>query len=475
MDELTTIKFFISDNNGASSAKVKEIEDAVNAITEAKINVHVDLTSSDWASFMNAVPLALASGEQIDVVAVQPVAPMTLSSLYANNQVMDLSPYLEEYGPDILAVAGDYLDAVTINGEICMVPNVRNYAASEYLVMAQEYIDGLGLKEQFDNIETTEDLEAVLKAVTEEYGIPALAGGMSEDARVLVHGSGGMILNANGSFEDSLLYDTGGDNLNVLGIDEETDTVYNIYETQEFIDACKITKEWYEKGYIFKDAAFSSEAQESICKANAAAGIITTGEISVGANKSAAFGKPVYVKKLKDALITSNAVYRFGLSVPSTAAEPEAAVCFINLLMTDSDLNNTLFWGIEGEDWQVGEDGHAEYLPGQDNAEWHLFDFYFGNAYVDTPWSGAPEHSDEKEANDAAEISKYLGFSLDTSNQTNNIAALTSVMNQYQFSLALGLWSEESYDEFIEKMKAAGIDEYLADAQQQLDAWLAEQ
>ena len=475
-EEITDITIFITDSKSASKEKIQQICDAINVITEEKIGVRVNIVTGDLNSYMSQMPMSLASGESYDLVSVYPMPPINLTTMYSNSQLMGLNDLLEEYGQDILNACGDYLDAVTINDEIYMIPNVRNYASSEYWVIGQEYIDGLGLKEDFDNLETVEDMEALCEALYNEYQIPVFAGAMNEDSRIMMHGTGGMILATDGSYaEDSLVVDSIGDNLYVLAVDEETDTVYNIYDTEEFVKACEKAQEWYDKGWIYKDSAFSNESQEIICKNGAAMSIIVTSELGVESAKEASFNKPVYAKKLCAAKVTSGVISRFGWGIPSTAQEPEAAMKFANLLMTDSELSNTLVWGIEGEDW-VNEDGEAAYPGGDaDNAKWHSMDFFFGNAYVVLPWkgAGADNRIRAKAESDAAPISKYLGFTFNADEYSNAVAALTSVLNQYEYSLMLGSWDEGQYKEFIEKMKAAGIDEYVAAAQEQLDEWLA--
>lgn len=476
MDELTEITFFTSNNKSASGEKVKELEDAINAISEPEINVHVNLVTTDGGQYAQQMPLSLASGESYDLVFMLPYAPVNLTAMHSAGQLTDISPYLEEYGPDILAVAGDYLDAVSIDGGVYMIPNIRNYASAEWWVIGQKYVDEAGVLDEFNSIETIEDVDAVAEKLYDKWGIPVFAGGKNEDSALLYHGTGGMILAPQGSFEDnSLVIDSLGDNLFAIAADEETDTVYNIFDTEQFAESCKKTQEWYDKGWIYKDSAFSTEAQETICKNNAAMSIIVTSELGVEANKQASFNMPVYAKKLKNAVVTSGVVSRFGLGVPSTAAEPEAAVCFANLLMTNTELNNIFDWGIEGKDWEL-VDGEAAY-PGGDanNAGWHQFAFAFGNLFKSTPWQGegADNRILSKIENDSAPISKYLGFTLKADEMQNTVTALTSVIEEYRYALSLGNWSEEKYAEFLKKLKDAGIDEYIAEAQRQLDEWLA--
>ena len=350
--DLTTIRMFIPLTRSVDADKIQEITDAVNAISESEIGVHVDLVTAEVATFNTSLPLALASGESYDVVQLMPYPPLNLNSMYTANQLMDISPYLEEYGQGILSVTGDYLDAVTINGGVYMVPNVRNYASSLYVLICKEYIDGAGVAEQFENMTTVEDLEAVCEAVYEKYGIPVFAGGQNDDEKYFAHGTNGIIMASTGSFEEnSVVYDNLGDSLYCFGTDPDTNSVYSLYESEAFINGCIKAKEWYDKGWLYKDAPFSTEAQSTIVKNGAACGFFVTSELGVEAAKESIVGKPMYAKKLVDAYVTSGVVNRFGLGVPTTASEPEAAVAFMDLLLTNGELNDIFNWGIEGEDW----------------------------------------------------------------------------------------------------------------------------
>ncbi|MBO5999804.1 MAG: extracellular solute-binding protein, partial [Lachnospiraceae bacterium] len=311
MAELTEIKFFTSNNKSASNEKVKELEDAINAISEPEINVHVTLIAPDAANYRSQMPLALAAGESYDLVFMMPMAPINLTTMHSANQLMDIEPYLEEYGPDILDVAGKYLDAVTIDGGIYMIPNIRNYASAEWWVIGQKYIDECGLYEDFKAIETVEDVEAIAEQLYDKFGIPVFAGAKNEDSMIQYHGTGGELLASSGSYEDNtVVIDNLGDNLYVLATDPETDTIYNIYDTEEFVNSCKKNQEWYDKGWIYKDSAFSEESQETICKNGAAMSIVVTSELGVEANKQATFNMPVYAVKFKNALVTSGVVSR---------------------------------------------------------------------------------------------------------------------------------------------------------------------
>ena len=64
-------------------------------------------------------------------------------------------------------------------------------------------------------------------------------------------------------------------------------------------------------------------------------------------------------------------------------------------------------------------------------------------------------------------------FKMDTSAWTAAIAEMTAIKDEYYSDWATGTRSvDEIYDEFMAKMNAAGLQDMIADAQAQLDAYL---
>jgi putative aldouronate transport system substrate-binding protein len=73
----------------------------------------------------------------------------------------------------------------------------------------------------------------------------------------------------------------------------------------------------------------------------------------------------------------------------------------------------------------------------------------------------------------AAPVSPYLGFTPDMAELANQIAAITAVNDTYTPRIYTGAFSGTDYAEYIAALKTAGVEEYLAEIQKQLDAWIA--
>ena len=132
--------------------------------------------------------------------------------------------------------------------------------------------------------------------------------------------------------------------------------------------------------------------------------------------------------------------------------------------------------GIEGEDYVITETGEIDYPEGLDanTVEYHEPDWMLGNQFNVLPWkgNGADYRQVAAQENVNSVISPYLGFALDTSKLETTVASLSAVRDQYIASLSCGLYTDEMYEEYIGKLKAAGLDDYIAEIQAQLDAYM---
>ena len=85
-------------------------------------------------------------------------------------------------------------------------------------------------------------------------------------------------------------------------------------------------------------------------------------------------------------------------------------------------------------------------------------------------------YTDMMEAPKQAKFSEAMGFVFDSAAVYDQMAACTTVVAEYRDALLYGLVDVDSYlDKFNEELKAAGIDEIVAEEQKQFDAWLAAQ
>jgi len=73
-----------------------------------------------------------------------------------------------------------------------------------------------------------------------------------------------------------------------------------------------------------------------------------------------------------------------------------------------------------------------------------------------------------------AKYSPLFGFSFDTASIANEVSAVSTVVAQYLPGFACGELNPAEYlPKFQADLKSAGIDSIVAEAQKQVDTWLA--
>ena len=174
-DDLVEINV-VSPAPGAIPSGLQEVEDAINEITESQISVHVNFTMVEMGSYAQQVSLMMSSNEQVDLLMSFPVGSATFSSMVTQNQLMDITDLMSEYGQPILDTVGQYINATTVNGTIYGVPTYRNYASGAKLLMRTDVLEDLGLLEQAESITSLSELEPILEAVKSSEKWSYLAG-----------------------------------------------------------------------------------------------------------------------------------------------------------------------------------------------------------------------------------------------------------------------------------------------------------
>ena len=98
------------------------------------------------------------------------------------------------------------------------------------------------------------------------------------------------------------------------------------------------------------------------------------------------------------------------------------------------------------------------------------------NVTLSRPWAPNPPDLYQQwlETNDACIKSPAFGFVFDSSKVSNEIAACTNIVSQYQAALLLNIGNQdELLKEFRKKLHDSGIDEIVQEKQRQLDEYLA--
>lgn len=478
-EDLTEIKMYAMTLFGEDG--LQEVEDAINAISEPKAGVHVDITLMDMAAYAEQTSLMFSGQEQMDIMMTTPIQSAGFSSLVAQNQLTPLNDLLPEEAPELYEMMQPYLEGTTVDGNIYSVTNYRLLNSNCYALMRADILDSLGLREKAENCKSWTEYQEILQAVKDSgYDggkvTTCLANNDNDGTVITVE----YAMVGNDNWEDNFGYDTLGDTYKIIAVDEATDTVYSYFESEEYYKMLKLMTDMYAKGFVYQDAATSDEGGDPLIKNNVTFGTVVNSETGVEANRLSTTGYEVVAPMITQEPLSTGSVTKFSWAIPTTAKEPEAAARFLNLMYTNADIENLLAWGIEGRDYELNENGEAVKLEG---CLYNSADFLWGNQFLAHPAAGQGGVFREKAEAElkAAPVSKYFGCTVNTDPISNDLTAVYNVIQQYKAGYESGsvavpdTYEEYKNGEFCKALQDAGVEKVLAEYQSQLDAWLANQ
>lgn len=453
---------------GAEPKDIKEVEGAVNKITVPKIGVEIEFKSLSIFESMSQYSMWIASGDPLDVAIVA----FTDIANYANQgmllpleeNISKNAPYIEQLGKDI-----PIYDASIVKGSTYGIRVIPPSFGSEggYLI-TKDSLESAGLNYKNNTKITLDDLTNIFAAIN--------------TANPDIYPCG--VVGSLPSFKYTTIYDALGatESSGVL-IGTDSTKVVDMYESEEYYNYLKHMRDWYEKGYIEKDAATSEATLIEKLSSNTISGIFSEGLPSAAPLLAKDIKKDVIQLDILDPYLKSTAsTANSYFTIPVTCSNPDAAMRFINMLYENSDLANLIQMGIKDKHYVMKDQtsGLIAFPEGVDAATSGYYNpmGLWGDQRSFYIWDESGSQGNYKGFSDKAlaNPTKAVGFTYDPTAMTNQIIAIDAVVNEYRAALETGSADLDSnYKEFIDKLKLNSIDKVVADKQKQFDVWLAQQ
>ena len=278
-------------------------------------------------------------------------------------------------------------------------------------------------------------------------------------------------LNKNGGGYQSYMYDQLGAGLYPLGVryDDSEGKVVATVEQDDMKQILKTFHEWYNEGIINSDAATRPEDANykacSIAQGWSGAAITSWGP-QLGVECVAQKWGPT---------IVSNETVRGSLNcISANCANPEKALQFLQLVNTDTYVRDLFYYGVQGDNWDYTDDSKT--FVHKNNADWSMAGYTQGSFFAITPTDDFDfnQFDEVKELNEKAEPSVLLGFTLDTTPIADELANCIQIAERYKGELLTGTADPEvMVPQMMQELRAAGFDKIVAEAQSQVDAFMA--
>lgn len=478
----------------ASQSDTEMVMEKVNELLGEKLpNTTLELLldssmGTKWSLWMaGKKPIDIASSGYVN----------DLASEINKKSYVELNDLIDKYAPTIKAEWEKYdIDYRTgmVDGKLYAIPDLQIHINDEMFFSVPEYyyeyLDVKALQKAVKENPTTTE---VFYEIIDDYLAKA-----TKDPNPK---NGGLISGVEHFFrcfvKRGYEFVGGTKSLFCYRTDDPTCKVVNFYETDEFLTYIKYAAKWYEQGLISKDILTGEEGlgdKHGIFSANRTNfrkvdvnedGIMTPEEKNAdGVSKSVSYLVSLTAKDQKylgSSVLGSLSVY---LSIPTTSKNPERAIKLLELLRSDEgkDILNMLVYGIEGEHYEVIGDnwidafeygGQATSSNSYGIPNWMMgnqMKMYICSPYTQITYDAAVEYYDVERPQ--FKKTKLYGYSFSNNAVKNQVSQINAVNEEFMLQLIGGTSTKDymtTYNQLMEKLKAAGTEKVLAEYQKQVD------
>lgn len=463
-----------------------QVQDKLNEILKG-IDGYEHITIELYPSTNNYRQLTLAqtSGKQIDLVSTY---QMEFTTGVANGDYLCLDDLMEQF-PDAVSEIPDWVvDYGKIDGKQYMVPTYQQASNLSYLAIPEEYFD-MYLKEKNTTREAVTDLiqHGTIddKLNFMEDLCLAVRKGTGSDTKWLFPGetwAHNLLSHVFFNIEyiqtefDHYIFREGADAPEYWGM------------TSDFKKVMKRFAKWYEEGLLHPDCTTVNfyqligenylNEESYVCEfvKNTA-----TEEYQEEYMESLNGGIPMVCIRTTDHAYIPSEWAAGGHAIYVDSEHPAEAMMIIELLRTEKgkEFYNTLIWGLEGIHWEWEDKENdrirtLEFDTVQGGATYSAYKFNNGN--VMNAWKnqavlpGFYEYVEEKVHNgDDTVFSPAMGINWDLSNVKSQMSSVSAVEGEYCNTIYIAKDWEARYDEYIEKLEAAGVNDIIDELTRQYE------
>lgn len=462
--------YFPGDKKPASD----EVWDALAEKFKDKLNCTYEVNWIAFGDYKDKLMVMAASGDDWDMNYDGPWQAYT--QMQNKGAYKDISKLLPVYAPDLYAKYQETgtLKPATIGEKVVALPWTLSGSLRPWFDWRSDAAEKAGLKIERDSIKTIEDIDRVVHDFKKAY----------PDQTILALGQN----NINQVFQVTLLRDGLMDaefHNFYYDVNDPNCKLIPIEATETFRSTVKLIRQWVEDGIISKDEMTDKMYEEDKWNNGKTLCRVITHEWSLATQP---FKDPAFTKDYSELYPENKFFNRTPLGncmcVNANAANPERALMWMNMMETNQEFYDMVFYGIEGKTYVLNGKA-ADFPEGMTAAnsnymgwagQWTLWKPQFMRpdaTYDDGFWQKEAEYA-KKPVNIQNPAD---GLFYNTDAVKNEIARRDQIFQEYGRPLIYGLVKAEdidkAVDDYIQRQKDAGLDKILTECQKQVEEFLA--
>ncbi len=444
-----------------------EVREGAGDYIREKLNVEMDFVEISFGDYDQKMQVLNAANEEYDIAFTSSWCNNYNKNI-VNGTIIELDELMEKYGKGTYALMSPEIwDLSRVNGKLYGVINQQIMGRGPCLLIPETSLSKLGMSDEDFKVYT--DTEKYFRKVKE------LTGKYTYVSEIWKHW-----LSVFGF--DEVLGQTipGAIYINATKDDIK---IVNQYESQEFKDFINWRRRMTEEG-LTPPNIISNLDNAEIALNSGDSGIVnllrfeTTYKPELDTELKElpnGLGK-IKCVSLQQPYMNTYSVTSTLNSIAATSKNPEKAMQVLELINTDKDLFNFFAWGVEGIDYKKTGENTIERLPDRkynQTSAWSIGNTF--NMYTNEVQE--PNiHERTQKINDESTKSPLNGFVADMESIKTQVSNCTAVVDEFLKPLDSGVVDvNETYTKFIEKLKAAGVDEIIDELNRQLDEWKKQQ
>ncbi len=426
-----------------------------NEYIRNKLNAEIHFDFMGWDNYAHKKRMYYSAGEPMDIVFTASWLNYDLEA--SNGYYFPLDGLIDEFAPETRAILGEsVLKAAEVEDRIYAlpVPGQCNASASG-IKFRKDMVKKYNI--DLSKIKKLEDVEPVLKLIKSKQPsiIPLFNGSQTLNFD---------ILNME-NFEGGL---KSPGSLNITGKDYK---VYNEFTKPELKTFFKTLNKFHKLGYLK-----TPKDKNNIAELNKAFAILNT-DLTPVYDEYDRNVEWVNIYLARPSINHSSATACMD-AISSKTEDPEMDMKLLELINTDTYLNNLLHFGIEGKHYVKVSQNVITHPKDKDFSTPQYLYWMLGNRYLDFTFSYEDKniHQALKDFNNAAIDNKAIGFKFESVYVSKESVACYDIWNQYIPKFINGEYDPDKYIPIMNNaFKSAGADKIIAEKQKQLDVWLDSQ